>query len=88
MNLSLNHALSRRTFLRGAGVCVALPLLDAMVPAILTPSVRAAQSKIPRRMVAIETNMGSCRSSFSQRNRAATTPPARISNASPRTAPR
>ncbi|GDY22921.1 hypothetical protein LBMAG56_42680 [Verrucomicrobiota bacterium] len=58
MNLSLNHALSRRTFLRGAGVCVALPLLDAMVPAILTPSVRAAQSKIPRRMVAIETNMG------------------------------
>ena len=58
MNLSLNQALSRRTFLRGAGVCVALPLLDAMVPAFLTPSVRAAQSKIPRRMVAIETNMG------------------------------
>ena len=58
MNLSLNQSLSRRTFLRGAGVCVALPLLDAMVPAFLTPSVRAAQSKIPRRMVAIETNMG------------------------------
>jgi uncharacterized RDD family membrane protein YckC len=26
-------ALSRRTFLRGAGTAVALPLLDAMIPA-------------------------------------------------------
>ena len=26
--------LSRRTFLRGAGACIALPLLDAMVPAL------------------------------------------------------
>ena len=32
--------LSRRTFLRGAGVVVALPFLDAMVPA-LTPLARA-----------------------------------------------
>ena len=46
--------MSRRTLLRGAGVALALPLLDAMVPA------RAAESaaEIPRRMVAIETNMG------------------------------
>jgi hypothetical protein len=29
-----NRALDRRTFLRGAGACIALPWLDAMVPAI------------------------------------------------------
>ena len=34
-------SLSRRTFLRGAGAAVALPLLDAMVPA-LTPLAKAA----------------------------------------------
>jgi hypothetical protein len=34
-------SLSRRTFLRGAGVAIALPLLDAMVPA-LTPLAKAA----------------------------------------------
>ncbi|AWM40191.1 hypothetical protein GobsT_13670 [Gemmata obscuriglobus] len=40
-------------FLRGAGVALALPLLDAMAP------VRAAgKADVPRRMVAIETNMG------------------------------
>jgi hypothetical protein len=45
--------LSRRTFLRGAGVALALPLLDAMVP------VRAAAAAaVPRRMIAIQTNMG------------------------------
>jgi hypothetical protein len=47
-------ALDRRTFLRGTGVCLALPLLDAMRPA------HAAEktAELPRRMVAIETNMG------------------------------
>lgn len=45
--------LSRRTFLRGAGVALALPLLDSMRPAF------AAGSKaVPRRMVCVETNMG------------------------------
>ncbi|MDY3552973.1 DUF1552 domain-containing protein [Gemmata sp. JC717] len=45
--------LSRRTFLRGAGVAMGLPLLDAMAP------VRAAgKADVPRRLVAIETNMG------------------------------
>src|SRR6516225_237540 len=34
-------SLSRRTFLRGAGAAIALPFLDAMVPA-LTPLARAA----------------------------------------------
>ena len=40
-------ALPRRTFLRGAGVTLALPLLDAMVPA-LTPIVKAACKATPR----------------------------------------
>ena len=47
------RALSRRTFLRGAGVAMALPLLDAMQPAR-----GADKAAVPRRMVAIETNMG------------------------------
>src|SRR5690348_4374282 len=46
--------LSRRALLRGAGVAVALPLLDAMRPAFAADSA----SEAPRRMVAIETNMG------------------------------
>jgi len=52
--LTAEAGLSRRTLLRGAGVALALPLLEAMVPA------QAAESaaEIPRRLVAIETNMG------------------------------
>lgn len=46
--------LSRRQFLRGAGVALALPWLDAMRPAFAADS----PSAVPRRMVAIETNMG------------------------------
>ena len=46
--------LSRRTFLRGAGVAMALPFLDAMRPAFGAN----AAAELPRRMVAIETNMG------------------------------
>jgi hypothetical protein len=38
-------ALSRRTFLRGAGVAVALPMLDAMIPAFAKP---AATSPVKR----------------------------------------
>jgi len=45
--------LSRRTFLRGAGVAMALPLLDAMRPASA-----AGKADVPRRMIGIETNMG------------------------------
>ncbi len=55
--------LSRRTFLRGAGVAVALPLLDAMLPACQgggTPAGAPAGTPAgtPRRLVAVETNMG------------------------------
>src|SRR5262245_8240247 len=52
--LSPHGPLSRRTFFHGAGVAMALPLLDAMRPAFA-----ADESKdIPRRMICIETNMG------------------------------
>jgi hypothetical protein len=45
--------LSRRSFLRGTGVAMALPLLDAMSP------LRAADAPVvPRRMIGIQTNMG------------------------------
>jgi Protein of unknown function (DUF1552) len=47
------RALSRRAFLRGAGVAVALPLLDAMRPAFA-----GGRPDVPRRMLAVETNMG------------------------------
>lgn len=49
--------LSRRAFLRGAGVTLALPLLDAMVPAFSRGG-NPATAGAARRMVAIETNMG------------------------------
>ncbi|HEX6997103.1 MAG TPA: DUF1552 domain-containing protein [Gammaproteobacteria bacterium] len=37
--------LNRRTFLRGAGVAIALPLLDAMVPAATAQSLTAARER-------------------------------------------
>lgn len=46
--------INRRMFLRSTGVALALPLLDAMGPR----AGAAGSSTIPRRMVAIETNMG------------------------------
>ncbi len=51
--------LSRRTFLRGAGVALALPLLDAMRPTFGTGARAAdAEPAVPRRILAIETNQG------------------------------
>src|SRR5262245_50861850 len=46
-----NPSLSRRTFLRGAGVAVALPFLESV-------GFPAPTRKIPRRMVCMETNQG------------------------------
>ena len=43
----MRKRLSRRTFLRGVGVAVALPWLDAMVPAFAAP----ADTKYPVRLV-------------------------------------
>lgn len=48
-------AVSRRAFLRGSGVAVGLPLLDAMTPAFAR---RPEKAEPPRRIVAIQTNMG------------------------------
>ena len=55
LHISTQRALSRRTFLKAAGTGIALPLLDAMMPAFAKA---ASATKIPRRMVGIETNMG------------------------------
>jgi hypothetical protein len=40
--------ISRRTVLRGAGVALALPLMDSMVPALVPRAKAAATPKIPR----------------------------------------
>jgi hypothetical protein len=47
MFITKSH-LSRRTFLRGTGVVIALPFLDAMLPA-LTPLARAQARPRTRR---------------------------------------
>ena len=51
----MTQPLNRRTFLRGAGVTLALPMLDAMQ--LRLTAAETARS-VARRMVAIETNMG------------------------------
>lgn len=62
--ISSRSPLSRRTFLRGTGVALALPWLDAMQPAAGSKAAAAAGSsasaaaEVPRRMVCIQTNMG------------------------------
>ena len=44
--------LNRRTFLRSAGVCIGLPLLDAMLPIGLGADRKAAAMR-PKRMLLI-----------------------------------
>ena len=56
MNFITGRHLSRRTFVKGAGASMALPLLDAMVPAG-RPWSDAAQSQFTR-LVCIEESMG------------------------------
>jgi hypothetical protein len=46
----MSHHFPRRTFLRGAGVALALPALECMAPAFAAPMPKAGE---PRRMVAI-----------------------------------
>lgn len=53
--------MSRRHFLRGAGILMSLPLLDAMVPAfgaVQGGSASASNAAKPRRMLAICNNLG------------------------------
>ena len=54
-SVTIRSPLSRRTFLRGTGVALTLPFLDAMRPAF---GAAASAATTPRRMVCIETNMG------------------------------
>jgi len=53
-NVSTQNSLSRRHLLRGAGVALALPLLEAMVPAFA----RASSGAVPRRFFGICNNLG------------------------------
>ncbi len=55
-----NKSLPRRTFLRGAGVGISLPLLDAMIPAV---AIAAGRNQLdvnnpPRRVLGICNNLG------------------------------
>ncbi|HEY6400048.1 MAG TPA: DUF1552 domain-containing protein, partial [Blastocatellia bacterium] len=54
LRISTKLSLSRRSFLRGAGVALSLPMLDAMIPAFA----RAAETEMPRRFFAICNNLG------------------------------
>lgn len=59
--LSLGRPLSRRKFLRGAGILVSLPMLEAMTPAfagIAKATASAASPAKPRRMFGICNNLG------------------------------
>jgi hypothetical protein len=58
--LSTGRFLSRRQFLRNAGVVLSLPLLDAMRPAFASSAIKAAKTieGTPRRMLAICNNLG------------------------------
>ncbi|MDA7889737.1 DUF1552 domain-containing protein [Akkermansiaceae bacterium] len=54
--ITTKRALSRRTMLKGAGVSLALPMLDAMLPCFARAASEAALP--PRRFVGMMTNMG------------------------------
>src|SRR5262245_35379849 len=58
--VSTREAMSRRRFLRGAGIMLSLPWLDAMLPAFASPAAVApdAPGAKPRRMLAICNNLG------------------------------
>src|SRR5437764_9276904 len=60
--ISTRPALSRRKFLRGAGILLSLPLLDAMTPAFAAAAKRIAAGTTPggkpRRMFGICNNLG------------------------------
>ncbi|MEQ8789806.1 MAG: DUF1552 domain-containing protein [Pirellulaceae bacterium] len=53
-----HRPLDRRLFLRGAGVALALPLLESMRPALSLAGANSAAEETPRRMFCICTNMG------------------------------
>ncbi len=50
--------IARRTLLKGAGVALALPLFECMAPFLQAGDAGTNAAQVPRRLVAIETNMG------------------------------
>jgi hypothetical protein len=66
--IAQRQALSRRSFLRGAGIALSLPLLDSMTPAFASISRAASDgtsaSTTPRRMFGICNNLGLLPESF------------------------
>ena len=56
MHISTYKPLSRRSFLRGAGALVALPMLDAMTPSVFAQSAAATQAT--KRLIAITNPFG------------------------------
>src|SRR5580765_5646728 len=60
-HISIRPAISRRKFLRAAGITLSLPLLDAMAPAfaaLVKSSARSTPGGTPRRMFGICNNLG------------------------------
>lgn len=58
MNISTKSHISRRAFLRGTGVALALPWLEAMVPAFATRAQAANATAAPKRFVAMTHGLG------------------------------
>lgn len=59
VHVSTQRALSRRHFLRGTGVLLGLPLLDAMLPAFARAAADGhPESLVPRRFLGICNNLG------------------------------
>ncbi len=63
MKIATRRSISRRRFLRGAGIALSLPLLESMVPAFARAATEATSAAAgpdgkPRRMLAICNNLG------------------------------
>ncbi len=56
--VSTQRAVSRRQFLRGAGIVLSLPLLDSMLPAFAKAAGASGEKAKPRRMLAVCNNLG------------------------------
>ena len=55
VNFNFSKSLSRRTFLKGTGAAMALPMLEAMTPAFATS---AAATQTPSRFVSVSLALG------------------------------
>ena len=58
IRIATHRRLNRRAFLRGAGVALALPMLDAMTPAFVPRTSAAETAAQPRCLLAICNNLG------------------------------